>query len=163
MTNETGDFSVPFIAPVDGPALALSQVPDPVFSRKMLGDGAAVEARGKTVYAPVDGWLEMIFPTNHAFGITTAAGLTVLVHIGVDTVELAGRGFTRLLEPGIRIKGGTPVIAIEPGVIASYGKSTATCVIITDMAPVAELNMTGQDILRGGRDILFVCTLKQIG
>ena len=101
------------IAPIDGNTIALSNVPDPVFSQKMAGDGTAIDSTGDIVVAPCDGELTLIFKTNHAFAMSLDNGIELLVHIGIDTVSLNGEGFERLIEPGQTVKAGTPIIKIN--------------------------------------------------
>lgn len=82
-----------FVSPMEGTMLNLSDVPDAVFSERYLGDGFAVELSGGKVTSPVDGVVTMVFPTGHAVGITACSGHQVILHIGIDTVKLDGKGF----------------------------------------------------------------------
>lgn len=82
-----------FVSPMEGTMLDLSNVPDAVFSERYLGDGFAVELSGGNVTSPVDGVVTMVFPTGHAIGITDCSGRQVILHIGIDTVKLNGKGF----------------------------------------------------------------------
>lgn len=125
------DFKL--IAPVDGTTIDLSKVPDEVFAGKMAGDGLAIEPTGDTFVAPADGELNLIFKTNHAFALTLNNGVELLVHIGVDTVSLNGKGFERLIEPGVKVKAGTPIIKINRDFILNKGFSLATPVLITNV------------------------------
>lgn len=122
-----------FVAPVSGKAIPLSEVPDPVFSEKLAGDGMAIIAEGDTVVAPADGELTLIFKTKHAFAMTLENGLEVLVHIGLETVSLDGKGFEQLAEQGTKVKAGTPIIKIDRDFILSKGLSLATPVLITNV------------------------------
>lgn len=100
-------------APVDGEQISLEELPDRVFSSKMMGDGVAFCFTGNQVCAPCDGKLAMIANTKHAFGMELDNGTELLVHIGMDTVNLNGEGFQVLAEAGKRVKKGTPIIAID--------------------------------------------------
>ena len=82
-----------FYAFGEGKLVALDKVPDPVFAEKMMGDGFAIELTDGKIHAPVDGEVTLVFPTGHAYGITTENAHEVLIHIGIDTVELDGEGF----------------------------------------------------------------------
>ncbi len=86
-------------APFSGKTVPLTEVPDPVFARKMVGDGVAILPESDLLLSPVGGTLTHLFPTGHAAGITTDEGLEILVHIGINTVELKGDGFTVLATP----------------------------------------------------------------
>ncbi|MEG0386713.1 MAG: PTS glucose transporter subunit IIA, partial [Niameybacter sp.] len=101
---------IEIISPMTGEAIDLSQVPDPVFSEKMVGDGIAIIPTENRVVAPCDGKIVQIFPTNHAIGIETTTGLDLLIHIGIDTVDLKGEGFKRLVEEGDTVKMGDPIL-----------------------------------------------------
>lgn len=120
-------------SPVDGESYDLSKANDPVFSQKMSGDGVAVKISGETFVAPADGELSLVFETNHAFALTLDSGVELLVHIGIDTVELKGEGFERLAEPGQRITKGTPIVKINKELIESKEYCTDTMVLVTNM------------------------------
>lgn len=143
------------VAPVSGKAIDLSQVPDAVFAQKMAGDGAAIEATGDVAVAPCDGTLTLIFKTNHAFALTLDNGVELLIHIGIDTVELNGEGFERLAEEGTKVKAGTPIIKFNAEFIKSKGLSLATPVLITNSDSVKEIkSLTGKDVTAGEDEIV---------
>jgi len=118
------------VSPVDGDILELSAVPDEVFSQKMAGDGVAIVPRSNTFVAPISGVVSKIFSTNHAFSIRSEMGVEVLVHIGLDTVELNGQGFERLLEEGSKVKVGQPIINVDLEFIQSQGKEIITPIVL---------------------------------
>jgi len=117
-------------SPIDGDVVDLESVPDEVFSAKLAGDGLAILPRSNTFVAPVSGVLTKIFSTNHAFSIQTKSGLEVLVHIGLDTVELNGEGFKRLAEEGDTVTAGKPIICADIEFIKSKGKSILTPIVL---------------------------------
>ncbi|EOR24408.1 PTS system, glucose subfamily, IIA component [Clostridium sartagoforme AAU1] len=121
------------VAPVSGKAIPLSEVPDPVFAEKLAGDGMAIIAEGDTIVAPADGEVTLIFKTKHAFAMTLENGLELLIHIGLETVSLDGEGFEQLVEQGVNVKAGTPLIKINRDFILSKGLSLATPVLITNV------------------------------
>ena len=129
-----------FVAPVDGEVIDLSKVPDQVFSEKMAGDGVAINPTGNTVCAPADGELSLVFKTKHAFAMTLDNGVELLVHIGIDTVELNGEGFEQLVEQGTKVKAGTPIIKIDREFILSKGLSLATPILITNVDSVKSIS-----------------------
>ncbi|WAH35628.1 PTS sugar transporter subunit IIA [Alicyclobacillus dauci] len=139
--DAAGDDSqeITILAPVDGEVVPLEDVEDPMFSQKMLGDGLAVRPTSDTIVAPVSGTLTQIFPTGHAAGITTRQGIEVLIHVGIDTVELKGEGFTKLVEQGAQVEAGTPLIRLDLDKLGKTAKSLVTPVIITNMDKVEQL------------------------
>lgn len=137
--NKKSAKTVALYAAMKGDILALEAVPDPVFSGKMVGDGFAVAPVEGIVYAPVSGEVVQLFPTKHAFGIRTAEGLEVLVHVGIDTVQLGGEGFTAFVEKGSVVTQGQKILEVDLAVLEAKGKSTVTPVIVTNMTVVAEI------------------------
>ncbi|WP_129044644.1 N-acetylglucosamine-specific PTS transporter subunit IIBC [Companilactobacillus metriopterae] len=120
----------------------LEDVPDQTFSQKMLGDGFAIIPDEDKVYSPVDGVITSIFPTKHAFGITTDSGLEILIHIGIDTVNLSGEPFDVVAQEGQQVKSGDLLVNVDFDAIKAADKKTDTIVIITNMDLVAELDFS---------------------
>ena len=118
------------LSPVDGDVVKLEEVPDEVFSAKLAGDGIAIMPRSNTFVAPVSGVVTKIFSTNNAFSIRTSSGLEVLVHIGLDTVELNGEGFKRLVEEGAKVSKGKPIISADLAYIEEQGKPIITPIVV---------------------------------
>jgi len=118
------------VSPADGDVVDLEKVPDEVFSQKLAGEGIAIFPRSNTFVAPVSGVVTKIFSTNHAFSIQTESGLEVLVHIGLDTVELNGQGFERLVEEGTKVSVGKPIINADLEFIESRGKEIITPIVL---------------------------------
>lgn len=122
--------------PIEGEVVKLEEVPDDVFSGKLLGDGFAVKPTDNKVYAPVDGELKVVFPTKHAVAIVTQEGLEVLVHVGIDTVNLNGEGFTTYVNQGDKVKKGDLLLSFDAKVIEEKAKSLISPVIITNMSDI---------------------------
>lgn len=120
------------VAPVSGKCIPIEEVSDPVFSTKMMGDGFAIVPSEETVAAPADGEIVMIPDSKHAFGLKTKSGVELLVHIGLDTVNLNGEGFTILQEQGAKVKAGTPIIRFDRKFMEEKGIDLTTMVIFTD-------------------------------
>lgn len=133
--------SLKIYPPMEGEIIDITEVSDAVFSQKMVGDGFAVKPSSGEVKSPVDGKILQIFPTNHAFGIATKEGVEILVHIGLDTVELNGEGFTRILEPGAKVKAGDVVIKVDLSALEKHGKQSVTPVVITNVDKVKEMHV----------------------
>lgn len=119
-------------APVKGTICPLEEVNDPVFSQKMMGDGIAIIAEEETICAPCDGTITLIAETKHAFGITTKNGVEVLVHVGLDTVQLKGEGFVALQKAGTKVAQGTPILKVDLAMMKQRNISIVTPVIITN-------------------------------
>lgn len=126
-------------APMDGEIIDITDVEDEVFSKKMVGDGVAIIPSDGLVVAPCDGKIIQIFSTNHAIGIQTRDGLEILIHLGLDTVELKGEGFTRLAEDGMEVKTGDPLMKMDLDRIKELGRSTVSPVIITNRSGIEEI------------------------
>lgn len=124
-------------APVNGEIIPLDQVPDPVFSQKMMGEGVAVIPTEETFRAPVEGTVVLIADTKHAIGLRTADGTEVLIHIGLETVSLEGKGFTVLVETGDTISLGQPLIEVDLEYIREHASSIVTPIIITNSSEKA--------------------------
>ncbi|WP_176757757.1 PTS sugar transporter subunit IIA [Melghirimyces thermohalophilus] len=133
------DPNVVIAAPIKGKVVSLNEVPDPVFSDKMMGDGVAIQPEEGMVYAPVDGEIAQMFHTGHAVGIRTKEGVEVLIHIGLETVSLEGEGFTTKVEQGDRVKTGQPLIQFSLDTVKEKAKSTITPVVVTNMDLVDSL------------------------
>lgn len=129
----------------DGQVVALEQVKDPVFAQKMMGDGFAVEPSNGNIVSPVSGTVSSIFPTKHALGIVTEAGLEVLVHIGLDTVSLEGKPFTVHVAEGQKVAAGDLLVTADLDAIRAAGRETSTVVVFTngDAIKSVKLEKTG--------------------
>ncbi|MBU3705287.1 MAG: PTS beta-glucoside transporter subunit EIIBCA [Mycobacterium sp.] len=118
------------LSPLDGSVVALSEVPDPVFSKGTMGPGVAVIPSGDTAYAPGAGVVVAAQPSGHAFGLLLDDGLEVLIHIGIDTVQLKGQGFEVHVTKGQKVTAGTPLVTFDRKVITDAGYSLITPVIV---------------------------------
>lgn len=127
-------------APVDGQVVALESVNDDVFSQKMVGDGVAVIPMSNSFTAPIDGVVSKIFSTNHAYSIKSEKDLEVMVHIGLETVALDGKGFTRIANEGDKVKAGDVIIEADLSYIREHAKDIVTPVIILEESDVKEID-----------------------
>ena len=119
-------------APVTGKMIKLEDVPDPVFSSGPMGKGAGFQPADGTVCAPCDGKIVMLAETLHAFGMETTDGAEILVHIGLDTVDLNGEGFTKLASEGKKVRRGTPVISVDLDLMKEKGIVMTTPMVVTN-------------------------------
>jgi glucose-specific phosphotransferase system IIA component len=120
------------VALADGKMIALEKVKDEVFSKKIMGDGIAIELTGNMIVAPASGTIKMMFPTMHAFGLVLDNGIEILVHVGLDTVELKGKGFKRFVNVNSKVKRGDPIIQIDKDFIEKEGYDTTALMILTN-------------------------------
>ncbi|HCX39812.1 PTS sugar transporter subunit IIA [Lactobacillus acetotolerans] len=120
-------------AAVDGKIMPITDVKDDVFSTKMLGDGYAIKPSDGHVYAPIGGTISTLFPTKHAIGITTEQGLEVLIHLGLDTVELKGAPFTVNIKKGDKVKRGDSLATMDIKMITDKGYDDSAIVVYTNM------------------------------
>ena len=136
--------AIDIASPLDGTVVPLSDVPDPVFASGTMGPGAAIQPSGDTVYAPGPGVVAAAQPTGHAFGLVLDGGLELLIHVGIDTVNLKGEGFDVKVKNGDRVELGTPLVTFDRAVIEKAGYPLITPVIVLNaddfgtVAPVLE-------------------------
>ncbi|HDJ6062578.1 TPA: PTS transporter subunit IIABC [Staphylococcus aureus] len=141
--SATSELSHIVHAPLTGEVTPLSEVPDQVFSEKMMGDGIAIKPSQGEVRAPFNGKIQMIFPTKHAIGLVSDSGLELLIHIGLDTVKLNGESFTLHVEEGQEVKQGDLLINFDLDYIRNHAKSDITPIIVT------QGNITNLDFKQG--------------
>jgi PTS system glucose-specific IIA component len=127
-------------SPVDGQVVALESVDDEVFSQKLVGDGVAVIPMSNRFMAPIDGVVSKIFSSNHAYSIKSPKDLEVMVHIGLETVSLEGKGFTRMVNEGDEVKAGDVIIKADLDYIREHAKDIITPVIILEESDVKEID-----------------------
>ena len=139
-------------APIKGNLIPLSEVSDDVFSQKMLGDGFAVKPTGQEVVAPVSGTITTLFPNKHAIGIKTAEGLEVLIHLGIDTVELKGEPFKLFVKQGDSVKAGDKLAEMDIADVADHGLDNTVMVVYTNMDLLKEVKDVDPRPVEAGDD-----------
>ena len=143
------------LAPVSGEVVALENVPDAAFASKAVGEGVAIRPTGKLVVAPCAGKLVSIFNTNHAFAMVTDSGAEIIVHIGIETVKLAGKGFTRLAQAGADVKAGDPVLELDLDYLAANAVSTISPVVLSNADEFGALTHVASGAVEAGKTVLF--------
>lgn len=123
-----------FVSPLKGEMKAITEVPDPVFAEKMMGDGFAIIPTEGMVVSPVDGKIVNLFPTKHALGIMSDNGREILIHVGLETVNLKGQGFEALVSENAQVKKGQPLLKMDLEYIKEHAKSTITPIVFTNLA-----------------------------
>ncbi|MFI4880907.1 MAG: PTS glucose transporter subunit IIA, partial [Steroidobacterales bacterium] len=131
MKDEGTSGSIALLAPLAGWSTPLGEVPDEVFAARLLGDGVAIDPTAGTLYAPCDGELAVVAATGHAVTVRTPGGCEVLLHVGIDTVGLAGEGFQVHAAQGSRVRAGDALLSFDLDLLARRAKSLLTPVIIT--------------------------------
>ncbi|UOY91217.1 PTS glucose transporter subunit IIA [Ectobacillus sp. JY-23] len=120
------------VAPLTGAVKNIEEVPDPVFAQRMMGDGIAIVPEEGVVVSPVDGEVVQLFHTKHAIGIKSRNGLEILIHVGLETVNLNGEGFEAHVTTGQQVKAGDKLITFDLAFISENAKSTITPIVITN-------------------------------
>lgn len=142
------------MAPVDGSVLNLSEADDEAFASKALGDGAVIVPANGVVVAPFDGMVATLFPTKHAIGLISPNGAEVLIHIGINTVELNGKYFESFVKQGEQVKAGQKLVTFEPEKIKDAGYSTQVMVVVTNSASYQEINNLHEGDIKIGEQLL---------
>lgn len=130
-THEPSDEQ--FISPIKGEIKPITEVPDPVFAEKMMGDGFAILPEDGLIVSPVDGTIVNLFPTKHALGIVSDGGREILIHVGIDTVKLEGKGFEALVSQDDKVKKGQPLLKVDLDYVKDNAPSIITPIIFTNL------------------------------
>lgn len=138
-------------APIEGEAVELSTVNDPVFSTGAMGKGVAIKPSGNTVYSPVDGTIAVAFPTGHAYGLKSDEGVEVLIHIGIDTVNMEGKGFDVKVEANQKVKKGDVLGTFDSNAIKEAGYDNTTMIIVTNTANYNEVTAVTGKVTEGDK------------
>ena len=144
------------VSPLSGDVVALENVNDPVFSSGAMGKGLAVKPSEGVVYAPADAEVTIAFETGHAYGLKTASGAEILIHIGIDTVSMNGNGFEKLVAAGDKVKAGTPIAKFDVAKIAEAGLDDTTMIIVTNTADFAEVSPLAEGTIAHGDNFMKV-------
>ncbi|MDO4168296.1 MAG: PTS glucose transporter subunit IIA [Lachnospiraceae bacterium] len=137
-----------------GKAVALSEVPDDVFSQKVLGDGIAIIPNDGEVKSPVAGKVMVVSETKHAYALQTDTGLEILIHIGLDTVKLNGKGFTAKVKAGDYVDQGTVLCNVDKELYTNEKNPLYTPVLITNVAQLKEMETITGNVTKGKTEII---------
>lgn len=155
-TVETNQVETHIVSPMSGKIVPLSAVSDVAFSSEALGKGFAIEPTDGHVYSPVDGKVVMIFDTKHAIGLTTEDGAEILIHIGLDTVNMKGQGFTVHVEAGDQVKIGDPLVDVDLDAIKEDGYETVTPVVVTNTTNYSTFNLLKEGTVTEGEKVFSI-------
>lgn len=141
-------------APTDGTVIPIAEFPDAVFCQEVLGPGCGILPTGNTVYAPFHGTVVQASDTLHAVGLCSGDGLELLIHVGVDTVDMAGKGFKYHVKDGQKVRLGDPLIEFDSEVIRAAGHSDAIAVVVTNSDDFSGVELQNPGEVRHGERIL---------
>ncbi len=147
-------------SPVNGVAADLSEAPDEAFAGRMMGDGAVVTPSEAMVYAPDDGEVSFVFETKHAIGFQTASGLALLLHMGIDTVNLNGQGFDVLVKDGDQVKKGDPLMKLDVEFLKNHAPSLASPVLCTELTENQKIRLLKSGTIKAGEALFAVDTYE---
>jgi PTS system D-glucosamine-specific IIC component len=145
-------------SPVTGIAADLSTAPDEAFSQRMMGDGAVVKPTGKTVCAPEDGEVSFVFDTKHAIGFVTDTGISILLHIGIDTVKLNGEGFKVFVKNGQKVKKGEPLMELDLAFLNQQAPSMVSPILCTELEPNQTIKLLAEGPVKAGEPLFEIIT-----
>ena len=131
-TADTAEETNELYAPMKGEVLDVSKSADPAFASKAMGEGVAINPSEGVIYAPADGTISLIFPTKHAMGITLNSGIELLIHAGIDTVKMEGKGFETFVETGVKVKKGDKLLSFDMDLVKEKGYQTQTMFLVAD-------------------------------
>ena len=151
VSQQTRQPLATLVAPVSGELLPLEQVPDAAFSSKAVGDGIAIVPTDENVVAPLAGTVVKIFATNHAFCLESAEGVEIIVHMGIDTVALEGKGFARLVEEGAEVEQGQPILKMDLAYLTAHAPSMISPVVISNGEDYSQLLMEAEQVVVAGQ------------
>ncbi len=142
-----------------GKSIPLSEIPDEAFAGGMLGQGFGIEPSDGLVLSPIDGKLQSIAASKHAYTLLTKDGLDILVHVGIDTVTLGGKGFLPLAKEGDTVRAGQPLVRADLDLIRAQGLSTTIAVLITETDGIEDFSFRHGTVV-GGKDVVMSFRLR---
>ena len=153
---EVASEAVTITSPLEGRAVPISEIPDPVFSTGVVGDGIAIEPASNTVVCPADATVVTAPDSGHAFGLKLDSGVELLIHVGIDTVELGGKGFDVKVKAGDHVSAGQPLVVFDPTVIDEAGYSKITPVLVTNGFDYSNVTGIPADDVTTGTPVITV-------
>ncbi|QFT88659.1 Glucose-specific phosphotransferase enzyme IIA component [Bacillus sp. THAF10] len=148
------------LAPINGKVTELTEVPDPTFSQKMMGDGIAIIPEDGEVVSPVNGEIIQFFHTKHAIGIRSESGAEILIHVGLETVSMNGEGFNGHVKEGDNVKVGDKLISFDLDLVKEKAENTITPIVITNGEVIESLDKNVVDQATKGQTAIFEIKMK---
>ena len=152
--------SIVISSPVNGKAADLSTVPDVAFAERMMGDGVAVTPQDNFVFAPEDGEVAFVFDTKHAIGFMTDSGVSLLLHLGIDTVKLDGNGFEAMVETGQKVKKGDPMLRMDLDYLKEHAPSIVSPILCTELEDNQKIRLIKEGDIRAGEALFAIDILE---
>lgn len=131
-------------APISGMLVSMPEINDEIISSGLLGDGYGILPVGNVIYAPATGRIDTVTVTNHAIGVLTSAGHEILIHVGIDTVKMEGKGFKRLVEAGDQVVAGQPLLTFDPAAIAAAGYEDMVSIVLFNPEAFSKVRHVGE-------------------
>ena len=156
MSTERPGKEIVVASPYTGKCGPIEEISDPAFSGGMMGKGAYVELTDSDVLAPVDGEVSFVFETKHALGIRMDEDVTLLIHVGLDTVSLKGEGFEVFVKEGDRVKKGERIMRVDLDYIREHAPSLESPIVFGELTPDASVEMVCKDTIRAGENLLII-------
>ena len=147
-------------SPISGVATDITTAPDEAFAEKMMGDGAVVTPEDPYIYAPEDGEVAFVFETKHAVGFVTETGISLLIHVGIDTVKLNGEGFEALVESGQKVKKGEPMLKLDIDYLSKNAPSLVSPVLCTELEDNQRIHLLKEGKVKAGEPLFEIEVLK---
>lgn len=145
-----------FAAPIDGDLQSITAAPDEAFSNKMVGDGIVIFPTGETIYAPCDAEITVVFPTKHAIGLTSLNGTEILIHVGIDTVKLEGKGFDVFVKTGDQVKKGDRLMKADLDYLADHAPSSAIPIVVTNLTEDQKIKLIKTGAIKSGEEAFVI-------
>lgn len=158
--DQDNDIVLELPSVVDGEIIPIEEIEDPIFADKIIGEGFGVRPTGKTIYSPVDGKVEQIASTKHAIYLSTSNNIKLLIHIGLDTIELKGKGFTSNIKKDMIIHRGDKLVEIEPKYIIDEGYNPVVAVVLLNRLNNTEVYVYPTKEAIGNETIAFKIEMK---
>lgn len=152
-----GKKGIVLAAPIKGECIPISEVADPTFAEEILGKGIAIKPADGNVYAPADGRISTVFPTGHAVGLTTSDGVEVLIHVGLDTVQLKGQFFSTKVEADQEVKKGDLLLTVDLAEVGNAGYDTVTPMLVCNSDEYSKIECRKDGMIEPGEDVI-ICT-----
>ncbi|GAF66745.1 PTS system transporter subunit IIA [Bacillus sp. TS-2] len=154
-TVQSATKAVKIYAPISGTYMNIEEVPDPTFSQKMMGDGFAIKPEEGQVVSPIDGEIVQVFPTKHAIGLKSNEGVEVLIHVGLETVNMKGEGFVAHVSEGDKVSVGDVLLDFDLALIGEKAESTITPVVLTNQDELSSIEKLEETTLKAGETIII--------
>lgn len=159
-SNQENDTVLKLPAVVDGEIIPIEEIEDPIFADKIIGEGFGIRPTGKTIYSPVNGKVEQIASTKHAIYLSTSNNIKLLIHIGLDTIELKGKGFTSNIKKDMIVQRGDKLVEIDPKFIMEEDYNPVVAVVLLNRLNNSEVSVYPTKEAIGNETIAFKIALK---